>query len=152
ECRQSRTLLLAKDASPCAQQIQADVIAAMGDLLQHIALEQAVGQSVRENRSGGGGDAFKRSYLLRDKDLDGAVAILADADHARLLQKNVARKLGRFTNTPPRNSQASAVEAENRGLAAEAQKKAAALVAQAVAATAALSGDAAARVREGGAE
>jgi len=144
EFRQSERVLTAGDVSPCAQQIQADAIAGLADVLQFIALEQAVAQSAVENRSRDGVDAFKRKYLLRGKDLDRAVELIAEVDHARLLEREVARTLGRFEKHPPG-------EGTDRARAAEARKKAADLVASAVGRVAGFSDEASSRVLESGA-
>ena len=97
ECVQVRRLIEAGDFSPACRQIQQDTIDMVKDLLvAYMPLARSVADAAAANRAGGGLDPFKRPFVLRDNDLDATVAILADADHARLLQRDVVRKLRRF--------------------------------------------------------
>ncbi|HLX63652.1 MAG TPA: hypothetical protein VKX17_20445 [Planctomycetota bacterium] len=144
EFAQSAALLAEKNVSPCTQQIQDDAISMLRDLLQFIAFEKAVGESAIEIRRRNGVDAFQRKFLLRGKNLDTIIMILADANHARLLQHDVARKLARFVKKPMQNE----IETTNRKRAANAQKKVAALFDAIRANASELSKDVASRVRE----
>ena len=138
------TLLAARDVSPGTQQLQDDAMNTLRDLLQFIAFEKAVDESASEIKRRNGVDAFQRKFLLRDKDLDAVTAILLNASHAKLLQRDVARKLARFSNLTATN----AIESANRTRAAVAQKKGSLLIESIRAQAGVLSADAATRVRE----
>src|SRR5207248_456337 len=144
EFAQSATLLAAKDVAAGAQQLQDDAMNTLRDLLQFIALEKAADDSAAEIKRRNGVDAFQRKFLLRDKDLEIAGSILLNSSHARLLQRDIARKLSRFAKLPTQN----AIETTNRARAAAAQKKVAALFTSIQTQATNLSANVAARARQ----
>jgi hypothetical protein len=95
-------------------------------------------------------DAFGRKYLLREKDLDTALAILGDLGHARLVQADVLRKLERFHKHPAENELLTEIETNNRARAAAMQKRTGLLVDGALARMKSLSPAVAERVRQTG--
>ncbi|MFW6152378.1 MAG: hypothetical protein ACOC6C_05330, partial [Verrucomicrobiota bacterium] len=80
---------------PGVQQIQADSIDTIKDLMQYISLREMVDNIAVENRKRNGEDSFGRKYLFRDDDLDNAVAITEKVGEARILQRDVLRTVSR---------------------------------------------------------
>ncbi len=77
ELTQSKSLIEAKQLSALTQQIQADVLESLDDLRRRfIPLQKAVKEAAEENTRQGGADAFSLKYLIRDNDLDQAVAMI----------------------------------------------------------------------------
>ncbi len=149
EFEQFARLAADKDVTGTHQQAQTDSIAALNDLLQLLALDKKVADSAAENKRQGGVDAFGREFLLRDANLDTAVALLADTNHAHLLQKDVVRKLSRFADKerqPKPGTLLAGLETENVQRAAKLQQQVAELVAAVTARAASLSGEPAERV------
>ncbi len=146
EFAQSAALMAAKDVSPCTQQIQDDAMSTLKDLLQFVAFEKSLGESADEIKRRNGVDAFQRKFLLRDKDLETVVTLILNANHARMLQRDVARKLARVTKFQTQNE----IERCNCKRASDSQKKAAALLETVRAQSGSLSAEVAGRVREAG--
>jgi hypothetical protein len=133
ELLQSRKLIEERLLGGTIQQIQADSMESLDDLRrQFIPLRQAVDEAAEENRKRDGADAFNRMFLLRGQDLEHAVGILHELNHAHVLQRDVARKVTRFVDFRPQDAALEAVEKANRERAAAEQKQAAALLAGAV--------------------
>ena len=114
------------------QQMQADSIATLKDLLQYIALEKTVRDAVAENKRLSGVDAFGRPYVLRDQDLDIAVEMLFDINHARQWLGDALRKVDRFKLKPASEGVLIQQEAASRTRASIAISNSAALVRSAV--------------------
>lgn len=149
EFLQSQELLKGRLLPGAAQQIQADAMETLDDLRRRfLPVQKSVEEAAAENRRRGGADAFNRMYLLRDKDLEHAVAILDGLNHAQLLQRDVVRKLVRFTAFPPQNPMLDGLEKANRARAAQEQKQAAALLASVGQRAASLSKESAPKVQE----
>ena len=105
EMGQSKALIEAKQFSLLTQQIQADTLETLDDLRRRfIPLQKAVSETAEENKRQGGVDAFNLKYLLRDQDLDQAVAILDDLNQFQLWERDVARKLDRFAKLPAKEA------------------------------------------------
>jgi len=132
EFGQVRELLTQNQIDPTSQQMQADAIATLQDLLQYIALEKAVRDVVAENKRLGGADAFGRNYVLKDQDLDVAVAMLLEINHARQRLGDALRKLRRFKNQPPDGEAVAKQETVSRARASRALSRASELIEVAV--------------------
>ena len=120
---QSHALVAQKQISKPTQQIQSDSMKTLKDILLHISLKKVVEDLVTENKRRKGLDAFDRKYIFREKDLDSGVAALHDMSQARILQKDILRKVSRFLNHPPKNDVLKKMEAKNRARALTNQKK-----------------------------
>lgn len=150
ELVQAQKLIAAQEVSATAQQLQADTVESLKGLLQYLALARAVEDAIAENKRLSGSDGFNRKYLLRDKDLDLAVALLADLNHARQLQADVLRKLERFHQQPASSSVIVEIEKSNRERAASLQKQVVTLVEGVTMRTAGFSPEVKDRVRQVG--
>jgi len=143
----SLKLLEDRDFGPATQQLQADGMETLDDLRRRfIPLEKSVQEAAEENRRRGGLDAFNRSYLLRDKDLEQAVGILQDLNRALLLERRVAREVGRFARFPAKRPVFASLEKTERTTAVAEQKQVAALPGQAGQRLRSMSTEAAVRV------
>ena len=145
-----RALLGQHQVDTTTQQIQADAITTLQDLLQNIAMGKAVRDVVAENKRLGGVDAFGRQYVLREQDLDSVAEMLMEMNHARQWLGDALRKVDRFQQQPATSDIVVQHEAANRSLAAAAVTKAAGLIDGAVARDGSLSQDAAPAVRRTG--
>lgn len=125
---QNRALIKAGVIGPGPQQFQADSMDRLRGLLQHLAFVRAVDDAVAENRRLKGVDAFGRKYLLRDKDLDAAVAGLTHLHIARLLLGDAQRKLERFQQFPAQDEPLRSLEKSSRVQAADELKEVTALL------------------------
>ncbi|MCG3181514.1 MAG: hypothetical protein BIFFINMI_03910 [Phycisphaerae bacterium] len=138
EFGESTQLIAAKDVMPVTQQLQSDNVRSLEDLLQYIALEQAVTDTAAENRRQNGVDAFDRKYLIRDskeekrQDLELAESVINRLNEAFLLQKDVLRKLHRFTEQAGASPTATAIDKADRGRSAGFQQSVAAILDEAV--------------------
>ncbi|MFT5525249.1 MAG: hypothetical protein ACI9HK_003216, partial [Pirellulaceae bacterium] len=132
EFGQVRHLLQQSQVDETTQQVQADSVTTLQDLLQYMALEKAVRVAVAENKRRGGVDAFGRQYELRDQDLDAVVNMLLDVSHSRQLLGDVLRKLKRFKSQPAKDDAVVEQEAVSRNVASQAMLKAAGLIGKAV--------------------
>ncbi len=148
EMEQSRRLVEVGLFGPLVQQHQADTIDTLKDLLQKLALAKDVEDATAENRRLGGEDAFGRKYLLRESDLDAAVAMLGDLRHAQGQLADVARKLARFAAHPAQEKLPQEIETLSRQRAVDTQRQLSALVAKAVDQTSLLSTDALGEVQK----
>ncbi len=150
ELSQVRQLLEQKQVDPTTQQIQADAIATLQDLLQFMALEKSVQDAVAENKRLGGVDAFGRQYVLRDQDLDVVVNTTLDINHARQWLGDTLRKLNRFKEQPADDEVVMLQETLNRKRTSEALAKAAKLIDNAATQVGSLSKETAVTVRNTG--
>lgn len=123
EMEQARQLLEANDSGPGSAQMQVDLMERLKGLLQHLALKRAIEDAVAENKRLNGLDGFGRKYLLRDKDLEAAVALLERLDRLRLAQSDVLRRLERFQKHPASMEPLSTIEKSNRERAASLQEQ-----------------------------
>jgi hypothetical protein len=128
EFAQVRQLLVQAHVDPTTQQLQADAIVTMRELLQYVALEKAVAEVVEENKRLGGVDAFGRQYVVRGQDLDVVTGMLLDINHARQWVGDALRKLQRFTEHPATAEVVIQKEAANRTRADESLTRAAELI------------------------
>ncbi len=119
---QSAQLLAADQTDENVQQIQADSIADLQDLLQQIALLKSVDDVISENVRLGGVDAFGRPYVLQGKNLHALVAILDELSFARCQQAVVLRQLSRFQQKSPQTKLAQELQVESRRRAGELQR------------------------------
>lgn len=141
EFGQVRQLLEQAQVDPTTQQMQADAITTLQDLLQYMAMEKDVRDAVTESKRLGGVDAFGRQYVLRDEHLDVVVNMLLEINHARQWLGDTLRKLDRFDQHPAAGETVVTQEAANRIRAAAAVTKAAGLIDTAIARIGALSED-----------
>ena len=149
ELRQSQGLITGRRLSGATQQLQADAMATLDDLRRRfIPLGKSIEEAAAENRRRKGADAFNRRYLLRDSDLDHTVALIHALNHAQLLQRDVVRKVTRFAKLPAKDPTLAGIEKTNRARAVAEQKQTGALVARVGEELAALSEEAAPRVRQ----
>jgi hypothetical protein len=124
EFRQSQALIEARQLSDGTQQLQVDVLESLEDLRRRfVPLQKAVQEAVEENKRHGGADAFNRRFLLRDRDLEQAVAVLDDLNSVQVLQRDVVRKVARFVKFPATESLLAAIEKSNRVRASVAQRQ-----------------------------
>ncbi len=151
EFLQSRDLIQGMELSGGTQQLQGDSMRTLDDLRRrYIPLEKSVSDAAEENRRRDGADAFNRRYLICGKDLEQALGILADLNHALLCQRDVVRKLARFAKLPQDRPALAKIEQGNRATAAAEQKQAGELLASVGKRSAALSPEAAPRVQDSG--
>ncbi|MBM4033171.1 MAG: DUF4175 domain-containing protein [Planctomycetes bacterium] len=154
EFQQSRELIQGMELSGGTQQLQNDSMRTLDDLRRrYIPIEKSVLDAAEENRRRDGADAFNRQYLIRGKDLEGVLGILADLNHAQLCQRDVVRKLARFAKTATGTVAATPlakIEQANRATAAAEQKQAGELLASVAKRSSALSPEAAPRVQASG--
>ncbi len=129
ELQQSNTLIGAGQLSAVTQQIQADSLQSLDDLRRgFLPLQKSVREAADENKRGGGSDSFQLKFLIRDKDLDEAVAVIDDLNQFDLWERDVVRKLDRFAKSPAGDPLAVSVEKINRSRASAAQRRAVALL------------------------
>lgn len=116
----------AQEVGPRVQQILANGIETCRDLTHYNSRQKAVAGLKAEHDHQGGIDAFKRLYVLRDKDLTLAVEVIGVFDVVRLQTRDVARKLQRFgKDLPAAGSAALKLEETRRIPAAELMAKSA---------------------------
>lgn len=151
EMSQSQRLVEAGLFGPLVQQHQADAIDTLKGLLQQLALAKDVEDATGENRRLGGEDAFGRKYLLRESDLDAAVAMLSDLRHAQGQLADVSRKLARFVAHPPQEKLAVEIEVLSRQQAVASQRQLAERVTKAASLAPSLTAEALAEVQKTGA-
>jgi len=148
---QSSTILAAGVLDRTTQQLQADSLEVLDDLRRrYIPAQKAYREAAEENRKRSGSDAFGRKFVIRDKDLDGAIAILDDTNEFQVLERQVVRTLARFAKSPATQPVITQAEKANRARSAEAQKRASALIGGLESKLASLSGPVAAKVRAAG--
>ena len=129
EFNQSKALIGVMNYSKLTQGIQYDSIAMLKDLLGlYIPMKKAVSDVVKDNKSRKGLNPFGQEYILSDKNLDTAAEMIRDADHARVAQRDVIRKLRRFAKLKPKDKMLSGFEAANRQKAAALQAEVASRV------------------------
>ncbi len=114
EFNQSNQLITQRLLGNGTQQIQADTMETLKDLLDHISLKKIVTDVVAENRKRNGVDAFDRKYLFREQNLDAAVEGLYGLSKVRLIQKDVLRKTTRYVKQKPANDVIKAMEEKNK--------------------------------------
>jgi len=115
ELLHSEKLIEGRVLGGTTQQFQADTMQSLDDLRRRfLPLRETIEEAAEENRRRRGADAFGRMYLLRGQDLEQAVAILHDLNHAQLLQRDVVRKVGRFLEFPPQGAALEGIEKANR--------------------------------------
>ena len=151
EFRQSQALIEARQLSSGTQQLQADALESLEDLRRRfIPLQKAVQEAVEENKRHGGADAFNRQFLLRDKDLEQAVAVLDDLNSVQVFQRDVVRKVGRFAKFPAKENLLAGTERTNRARASAVERQVAKALGGLEEKLGAMSSDAANRVRGAG--
>jgi len=133
EFQQSQKLLNDGRFGEGTQQIQADAMWTLDDL-QHlfIPVQKSLAESADENRKRGGLDAHNRQFLLRDKDLDAAVAAAEGLNRAYVTERDIVRKVARFSKSAAKDPVLAAVEKANRARAGAAQKQAAGVLQEAL--------------------
>lgn len=122
---QSARLLEKQQTDGNVQQVQADAIAGLEDLLQQIAFLKSVDEGISENVRLGGVDAFGRPYVVQGVNLTVLVDVLDELGFARCRQAIVLRHLGRFQKSPAAGEFAIGLDAEGRRRAQELQQGAA---------------------------
>lgn len=147
---QFEKLIAGRDLSACHQQMQADSLAGLQDVLQLTAWEKAIEEETAENRRQQGEDSFGRQYLFRGRDLDTIAGLIAGVHHATLLQRDVIRGLSRFASAPAKEGAVAQFEQAARGRASQSQQRVAALVAASTKAAATMSTQVLERVRQTG--
>jgi hypothetical protein len=148
---ESEALLRRANYSDCTQQIQADSIALLKDVhREFLPMRKDVDGVVKENKAGDGVDPFKRPYVLRGKDLQTAVDILGHTHHARLLQRNVLRRVRRFVKYDPADEFLAKLEKGNRAEAVKTEQAVTRLIDEIGSGTGALSKDVVDKVTETG--
>ncbi len=101
------------------QQLQADSIETIKDLMQYLSLREMVDNMAAENRKRKGEDPFGRKYLFRDDDLDNAVEIIEKVGEARILQRDILKTVSRFVEHKTDNKLLESMEKSNRERAAK---------------------------------
>ncbi|MHC4915701.1 MAG: hypothetical protein ACYTGB_09430 [Planctomycetota bacterium] len=128
---QSRRLIGERLLGKGVQQLQADSMGSLDDLRRrYLPLKKSVAESVEENRKRKGLDAFNRQFLLRGEDLNKAEAVIGRLNHLQLLERDVLRKLERFSQHPPKAKARAEMEKSNRELAAKAHEAAVKLLSE----------------------
>jgi hypothetical protein len=151
EFGQSRTLIERRMLAEATQQLQSDSMESLDDLRRrYIPMEKSVKEAVEENKKRKGVDAFNRTYLLRDAELDRAVAIMDGLNHVQVLERDVMRKVKRFAKYPQTEGPLAEMDVANRSTAAASQATVATLLSGVGGQLAAMGEPAAPRVREAG--
>lgn len=128
EFRQFRQLISRENYSKCTQQMQTDTIDLLKDVLElFLPMQKSASDVVKENKAGDGIDFSKRPWVLRGKDLDTTSEMLTETDYARVIERDVVRKLDRFAKQKPADPVLEDIEKTNRARTAAAQKKVATL-------------------------
>jgi hypothetical protein len=145
-----QTLLKAGDVGAANQQIQKDLVDSMRDLIGFLSRQHEIAQRADEHAKAGGLDAFKRKYIVREKDLDLAVDVARRSDYAHLLQNDVLRKVQRLrsqSDTEP--ALVKQIETGARAAAADRQRAVVGLAAAVETAAAGFTPDVAERLKTG---
>ena len=131
EFEQSKQLIAKQLLGAGTQQLQNDTMEILKDLLDHISLKKIVKDVVAENRKRNGEDAFGRKYLFREQNLDAVVEGLHGLSKARVVQKDVLRKVTRYLKNKPANDTFKAMEKKNKANTVENYTKMVALAREA---------------------
>jgi hypothetical protein len=112
---QSRELIGKRILGKLTYQMQSDTMDALDDLRRlYLPLQKTVAEAVEENVKRKGLDAFNRKFLLRAKDLEGAVAIISRLNQLQLLLRDAMRRVKRLAGYPGRKGLLAKFETINR--------------------------------------
>lgn len=114
EFSQSHGLIRKKLIGKITQQLQADSMATLKDILQYIALKKVIGEIVSENKRRDGVDAFDRKFLFREQNLDAGESVISHLSQAGILQEDIGRKVSRFLKMTPSSDIIKKIEEHNK--------------------------------------
>lgn len=146
--QQSKQLIDVRSWGEHVQQLQADGVGVLNDLLQFVAFRRGLEDAVAENKRQNGQDSFQRQFLLRDKDLDTTSDMTRGLQETLLHQAEATRSAKRLAKFTAPADVLAGFEKENRARAAARGKQAATLLKEATGKAASLTPEAATPVKE----